>query len=346
MSVQVTKGGIEVAPASDAPTAGWDALVGRSPHATAFHRRAFLDVVADHLDATLHLLVGYKGQEPVGLFPVFEVTRNLVTTAFSPPPGVEMSQLGPVMLGLDGAKRRRVEKRTHRFVEGCLEWVEDSFDPSYVSVRPHVGYDDHRPFVWNGFDLTPRYTYVVDLRPGPEEVMAAFSSDARRNVRSTDDDAYAIEEEEGEAPDAIDRVVDHLERRHENRGVDYALAPALLHDLARALPDGELRTYVCRVDGSYAGGMIALDDGRTVYRWQGGARPLRDVEVPVNDLLDWRIMADAMDRGRERYDLMGANTPELCEYKSKFGPELAAYAHAERGTRTMRFVSDLYRRFR
>jgi len=342
MSLEVTKGGIEVGPGADAPTTDWDALVERSPHGAVFHRRAFLEVVADHTGATLHPLVGYKGQEPVGLFPVFELTRNLVTAAFSPPPGVEMSTLGPAMLGLDGVKRRRAEKRTHRFVKGCLDWVEDSLAPSYVNVRTHPRYADHRPFTWNEFDLTPRYTYVVDLRPGPEEVMAAFSSDARSNVRRTDDEAYTIDEA---GPGTIDRIVDHLERRHEDRGVDYALDSSFLHRVADALPDGSFRTYVCRVDGSYAGGMIALDDGTTVYRWQGGARPLRDVSVPVNDLLDWRVMADAMDRGRDRYDLVGANTRELCEYKSKFGPELRTYVESERGTRTMRLVSDLYRRF-
>lgn len=342
MSLQTTRGGIEIAPIDGSAANDWDSLVDRSPQGTVFHYRAFLETVADEVGATLHPLVGHKGQEPVGLFPVFEITRNVVTTVFSPPPRVGLPQLGPAMLGMDGLKRRRAEKRIHRFVEGSLEWIEETLRPSYVNVRTHPDYVDLRPFVWQEFDVNHQYTYVVDLQPGPEAVLADFSSDARRNVRSTDEDEYTIVEGGDEA---IDPIITHLVRRHEEQGLDFPLDAAFVRAVAAALGDDGLRAYVCRVDGDYAGGMIVLDDGDTIYRWQGGARPPSNVAVPVNDLLDWHVMEAAMARGRTRYDLVGANTPDLCEYKSKFGPALVPYAEAERGTRTMRFVSNLYRRF-
>ncbi|MFB6079806.1 MAG: GNAT family N-acetyltransferase [Haloferacaceae archaeon] len=336
----VTNGGIEIRPAAvDAET--WNGYVEQSRQGTAFHYRQFLDVVADHADATVHKLVGYKGQEPVGLFPVFEIRKGPVTTAFSPPPNMGLSQMGPAMLNLGGMKRRREEKRVHRFVEAGLEWIDRVVAPSYVHVRTHHSYGDHRPFIWNGFDLSSRYTYVVDLSPGADEVIGEFSSDARRNVRRTDDDDYRIEER---GAGAVGAVIDHVDRRHRRQGLDFPVTAAFVGDLFDRLPDGTIRAYVCEVDGEYASGMITLEDDRTVYRWEGGARPLHDVDVPVNDLLDWRVITDAIDRGRTQYDLLGANTPQLCDYKSKFGPELVSYQAAESGTRTMRLFSRLYRR--
>ncbi|MDG5776846.1 GNAT family N-acetyltransferase [Haloarculaceae archaeon H-GB1-1] len=342
-NVSITNRGIEVTAADADQRERWNGFVDRSAQGSAFHYDEFLDVVADHLDATVHRLVGFKGQEPVGIFPVFELRKGISTAVFSPPPDMGLSQMGPAMLNVDKLKRRKAEKRRRRFIGGALDWIEDVVDPSYVHVRTHYRHQDHRPFVWNDFDLSPRYTYVLDLTPGKDEIMTEFSSDARRNVRNTDDDAFEIEER---GIDAVADIVDHLRRRHEEQGISYPVTADFVSDLYRNLPDGTVRTYVCTVDGSYASGMITLEDETSVYRWQGGARPMGDVTLPVNDLVDWRVISDAIDRGKERYDLIGANTPQLCEYKSKFGPELESYQAAERGTRTMRMVSRLYQRLR
>jgi hypothetical protein len=343
VDVSITNSGIEVTVAGPDQRDRWNDYADRSEQGSVFHYDEFLDVVGRHVDATVHRLVGFKGQEPVGIFPVFEVQKGLSTAVFSPPPDMGLSQLGPAMLNVGKLKRRRAEKRRRRFIEGSLDWIDRFVDPSYVHVRTHYRHRDHRPFAWNDFELTPRYTYVLDLTPGSEEVMAEFSSDARRNVRSTDDDAFEIRER---GTEALDDIFEHLRRRHDEQDVHFPVTTEFARDLYRSLPDGAMRAYVCTVDGTYATGMVTLEDETAVYRWQGGARPMGDVDIPVNDLTDWRVISDAIDRGKERYDLIGANTPKLCEYKSKFGPQLERYQSAERGTRTMRMVSRLYQRFR
>lgn len=340
-STTVTNDGIDVRPVE--PDDDWDRLVEQSAQGTVFQTAAFLDVVASHVDARLHRLVGFKGQEPVGVFPVFELTRGFTTAAFSPPPDMGLAQMGPALCNVNKLKQRTAEKRTRRFLGGCLDWVDAALDPSFVHVRTHRRLGDTRAFAWNGFDLTPRFTYVLDLTPGADALIERFSSDARRNVRNTDDDAYEIRER---GADGVAPVVEHLQERHDDQGVHYPVDREFVADLARALPEGTLRTAVLTVDGEYAGGMITVEDDETVYRWQGGARPRGDPGVPVNDLLDWHVITSAIDRDRTSYDLVGANTPKLCEYKSKFGPALESYTAAERSTRTMRMVSQLYQRLR
>jgi hypothetical protein len=335
----VTEEGIEVRPAPDDD--GWNQRVDRGETGTAFHYREFLEATAEHVDARLHRLVGYKGDQPVGLFPAFERRTGPFKTVFSPPPNAGLSQLGPVILHPDGAKYRRRERRTHRFVGATLRWIEEVLGPQYVHLRTHTAHHDARPFGWNGLDTTTRYTYLVDLTRSPEEVVGAFSSDARRNVRRTDDDAYRVERR-GAAGAAA--VVDHLARRHREQGLDPPVSGEFVASLFDRLPSDRVRATVCEVDGDYAGGLVTVEDDRTVYRWQGGARPERDVDVPVNDLLDWHVIRAAADRGRARYDLVGANTPALCEYKSKFGPRLATYHAAETDNLPLKAAARLYRR--
>ncbi|GAB7011594.1 GNAT family N-acetyltransferase [Halorubrum trueperi] len=318
----------------------WDALVARADETTPFHRRAALDVIAAHSDTDLHPLVGYVGEEPAGLFPVFERSVGPVSVAFSPPPNLKVPSLGPATFADPAMKRRKRERRHRRFVESALSVVDDEIAPSFVTVRAGVGYDDPRPFVWNGFEPTPRFTYHVDLTPGQDSLLAETSSDLRSNLRKTDDDAFEIVD--GGRP-GMEQVVVNARRRHEEQGISYGVTPAFARDLSRAIPEA-VTAKICRVDGVFAGGTIVLSDDDTAYRWQSVAD--FDAPVPAGDLLDWHVIRDAIDRGLETYDLVGANNRRLCGYKSKFAPDVATHYRLQRSGRLMDAVANLYLRVR
>ncbi|WP_132060432.1 lipid II:glycine glycyltransferase FemX [Halorussus amylolyticus] len=339
MSVTIEKNGISIARADEDDLERWNDFVERSPQANVFHYREALEVQAEHADARLHPLVGYKGQEPVGVLPVFETRKGGMTMAFSPAPGLWVSYLGPALLNQAKLKRRKAERRNRLFVEGCLDWVERELGPKYTQIRPDPSYRDVRPFEWSDFDVTVRHTYEVDLTPGADDVLMSFSSDARNNIR-TDGDFRVYEG----GPDEIEAVVSQVRERHREQDESYGVTPAFVTELYERLPEGAVRPYACEIDGEIAGGMVALEFGDTVYRWQGGAKHDRD--LPVNDLVDWAIVTDAIDRGLERYDLVGANEQRLCEYKAKFGPELRSYYSVENGTRVTNALSSVYKKFR
>jgi hypothetical protein len=329
---------IEVQPLSDHDE--WDGLLDSAADATPFHRRAALDVFAAHTGTTLHPLVGYKGQEPVGLLPVFELRKGPLTAAFSPPPGRKISYLGPVFLAAPNAKQRKRERTHRRFIESAMSYVDEAVGPRYVNVRTPPAYDDPRPFLWDGFDPTPRYTYHVDLARDPETVLAAASSDLRSNVRKTPADDFEIE---SGGRDGMRRVIRNARERHAEQGVTYNVSPAFVDDLAGAIPE-QIESHVCTVDGEFVGGTVVLVDDDAVYRWQS----VVDFEAPVpaQDLLDWHIIERGIERHCERYDLVGANDPRLCEYKAKFAPDVATYYELKRSGAGMDLVAGAYRRLR
>lgn len=340
MSVTIVDNdGISIGRADDFDHHDWNDLVERSPQTNVFHYRESLAVQADHADADLHPLVGYKGQEPVGLFPVFETHKGGMAMAFSPAPNLWVSYLGPALLNHRKLKRRKRERRTKRFVQGCLDWLDREVGPKYSQFRLDPRFRDVRPFEWRDFDVDVRHTYSVDLTPGEEDVLMAFSSDARNNVR-TDGDFRVYEG----GPDEIAAIVSQVRARHDEQGESYGVTPEFVTDLREHLPDGAVRPYACEIAGEFAGGMVALAFDDTVYRWQGGAKHDRD--LPVNDLVDWAIMTDAMDEGFENYDLVGANEERLCGYKAKFAPELRSYYAVQQGTRVTNALSSVYKRLR
>jgi hypothetical protein len=318
----------------------WNDLLEDTAEPTTFHRAEALDVLAEHAGADCHRLVGYKGQEPVGLFPVFTVSRGPVTGAFSPPPNLKLPYLGPAMLDRQPLKRRSRDKRHRRFVDACLDWVDDEHAPKFTQLRTAPGYDDVRPYVWRDYEATPRFTYVIDLERSEDDLIAAFSSDARRNVTDSYDVDYVIREE---GVEGIERIVEQVSERHAEQGESFPLTASFVTDLYEGLPDDVVRPTVCRIDGEFAGGMVNLEYAGTSMCWLGGAKT--DADIPVNDLLDWWYLREAMDRGVTAHDLAGANNARIAPYKAKFAPDLVPYYSLKRGTRALNAVSKLYSAF-
>lgn len=320
---------------------GWDDLVRQAPNGTPFHLSACLQTAAEYAGMEWYPLVGYKGQEPVGLFPLFVHSVGPLTAAFSPPPRLKLPYLGPIRLNFEKLKPRKAQRRNRRFVEGCLDWLDETHAPDYVNIRGTTRYEDTRPFHWASFDITPGYTHVVDLMEPESELLDRFSSDARKNVRDADRDGVEIEE--GGA-DAVERIVDSVRDRLAAQGKSLVVPDRFASDLYRTLPDGVVRPYVCRVDGAFASGILALEFEDTAYRWQGGTKPNGD--LPVNDLLDWHVIREAKRRDVARYDLVGAGDPDISQYKAKFAPSIETYPQLTRSTMLIGAVRDAYKLFR
>jgi hypothetical protein len=331
---------VEVRYATAADVERWDEYVERSSQATFFHQYDALQCQAEHTGATLHPLVGYKGEEPVGLFPAFELAKGPLTGVFSPPPYLWVGYLGPALLNTAKLSQRKTERRNEQFVEGCIERLRSEIGTAYLQITTPPGYDDVRPFKWSGGTVTPKYTYTVDLRPDEEALLNAFSSDARSNIRDAEAVDYSVEVGGHES---IEWLLEQVRQRYEAQGRPYSDSDGFVVDLHDRLPDGQVRPYVLRIDGERIGGLLTVEDADTIYRWQGGVRPAADVDLAVNDVLDWHVMRSAPERGISSYDLVGAGDRSINRYKAKFAPELTPFYRIQDGAWGVPALTHVYR---
>lgn len=330
---------ISVSPLDNA--GDWNDLVERSPQYTPFHRFEALEILAEYSETELYPFCGYKGEEPIGLFPVFVLSRGPVRAAFSPPPSLEINYLGPALLNYEKLKQRKTERRHRRFIEEVQAELQDEINPQYIHVRTGPRYTDPRSFIWNEFEATPEYTYTVDITPDPSDLFMTFSSDIRKNVRGADDTDYELFE--GDGTD-VERIIRMVRSRHDEQDVAFNVSESFARDLYQALPDGTMRAYVCRSEGRFVGGSLTLEDDGELLAWQWVAD--YDIHLAVTDLVNWHVIRQARDRGIERYDLGGANNPRLCGYKAKFNPSIRIYYTLERGNKAMNGLKKLYKRLR
>lgn len=329
---------IEIRKATKEDAGQWNRAVEQSDQASPFHYYEALKLIEEYSGLELHPLIGLKGQEPVGILPVFERKIGPLTLVLSPPDGLEIFYLGVALANPSELKQRKVERRNRQFIEAAVEWLDHTLDPDLTHIRTVDGYIDVRPLKDQEFDVTPYYTYVVDLDREVEDVLMDFSSDARSNIRGAEDTDVAYEITTGGA-NACKRIISRVNDRLENLDVQYDLSPAFAHDLYERLPDGVVRPYECYVEDEAAGGILVLELGDTAYGWQGGTK--YHGEFAINDVLDWHIMRDTMDRGVERYDLYGANLERTSNYKSKFGPKPVPNYSAMRRSTQAEVLSEI-----
>ncbi|MFC4541752.1 GNAT family N-acetyltransferase [Halosolutus amylolyticus] len=314
-----------------------------------FHVPAALSVVENHTDGDLRLFAGYKGQQPVALLPVFVSERSLGArtvgkTVFSPPLGLGIPRLGPVIDPMS-PKRRKRERINGEFATSVLDSLDVDRRTTLFRMVTPLDDSDPRPYRWNGLNVTPEFTYVVDVSTGDlEDVMGSFSKSLRNEMRRWEELDLSIE---CEGIDAALRVYEDVVDQYAEFDESAPMTRSFLREFLTELPDDRWRVYVARTpDGEYASGIITLFSDDIAYYWQGGVAASYE-SVSVNNLLHRAILEDLLsDPALDTitgYDLVGANTERLCDYKGKFNGELRQYYVVESAGLEMQLAKSAYR---
>ena len=306
----------------------------------AFHTPEALEVVDRHTSGDLRLYAGYKGEQAVALLPLFVRTQPFGTVATSPPPSFSIPHLGPILMPTS-PKRSKRERLNRKFTRGVLETVigDGIVDLFRMTAAPR--YRDPRPYRWTGLDVHTSFTYRLDIDvPSFDAINGQFSKALRREMRKGDELDVHIE---AEGIHGARQIYDDISARYDEQDEAFGVTWPFVRDLVNALDD-RTQSFVARDgDGDYLGGIIALYGSETMYYWQGGSRASYD-GISVNSLLHRALIRDAIENREDvvEYDLVGANTERLCDYKAKFGAELVPYYTIESSGLGMEIAKRAY----
>ncbi|ELY60730.1 GNAT family N-acetyltransferase [Natronolimnohabitans innermongolicus] len=296
-----------------------------------FHRPEALQVLEEYWSGRLLLYGGYRGEQLVGLMPLFVRTIAGVTAVLSPPPGFSVPRLGPILLPASPKPHKR-ERTNREFVEQVLEKVGADDPLTLVGTVATPAYADPRPFRWHGFDVEPRFTYSIDLADRDiDDVMMSFSKDLRTEIRDAQELPLTVSVAD---VDAAAFVYDRYQDRFEEQGLSMPTSRDFAIDLVHALGD-HARVYVVEgPDGERLSGILVLYSDEVAYSWMGGT-PAYYEGTSVNGLLEKHLMSDILTEPELEsivaYDLGNANKEQLVEQKSKYAPELVSHYELKSG---------------
>lgn len=308
-----------------------------------FHTSEALRVLDEHGAGELRLLGGYKGQQLVGLLPLFVRERFGVRLVLSPPLGFGIQRLGPVVMPTSPKQRKR-EKVNRTFTEKAIEAVDAANPRTLFRMSCDTEYDDPRPYRWNGFNVDPGFTYRLDLASTtPDEVLKSFSKSLRREIQDGEETDIMIRTQ-GRV--GLRHIYKTIQDRYDEQDMNVPLSWEFMRDLVETLGE-RARVYVAESgDGEFLSGIVALYSNDMAYFWKGGARSTHQ-DLSVNSLLHWRIIKDVItDPPRasiDQYDLHSANNDRIVQYKSKFGGELVPYYRIESRGLPMTATKKAYR---
>lgn len=332
--------GIQVGIFEDSCSKEWDQWIQSAPKATVFHRDGWLRRAAEDSGTRLIRFVCQKeGEGPVCLIPGFVQRKGPFRILHSPPPGCGIPYLGPVFLHRS-ERQHRVEADRIDSVTAWLEYIEDSGIASLLRIVAAPGIDDVRPFLWKGFRANPLYTYCLDLSQGEKEIREGFDKRIRKRIQ-TRFETSGVEEVTNTGL-GIAELHELLMKKYADQGRLLGFSVRYLNRLNEVFGDTEMGFRGFKSNGRLLTGVVYLKTAERWTAWIGGVGPPKEYNGLVEQL-HWKNIQEAIAANVKIYERIGANTPHLCESKSKYNFRPVSYFELIRGTLSARGALCAYK---
>jgi lipid II:glycine glycyltransferase (peptidoglycan interpeptide bridge formation enzyme) len=304
----------------------WDDIVASSASGTLYHTWEWLRIVEKHSQSKLFPLVFFDSEDdaPFGAIPLFYMKKLGLKMVFSPPPRAAIT-LGPILLN-KGYKQHKFELAYLEFQANIDRFIK-RLGANYTSITTSLNLPDVRPFSWAGYTVSPCYTYKVDLSQGEEIIWEHLSRYLKKNIKHAEKNGVDIIKITDNSK--LDYIYNSLEKRYAEKHSNFSLHKDYIQHLVEQFGKSTIEILVAIHNEKEVGALICTAYKHTLTTWVGGFRGISNKQG-ANELLHWRAMSNAINEGYHWFEIMGANTRHLCEFKARFCPDIFIYFHMKK----------------
>jgi len=314
----------------------WDTLVDRSPQGTIFHTLEWLKINAKHTDSQLFLFVGYLGNEPVAAIPIFYRKRNFFKLLSSPLGSTLIPHLGPIFPDYDLHKQYKREFYFREFQKELDEFLIQNLKPDRISISTSPNLLDIRPFIWNDYQVIPKYNYIKDITD-LDTLWNGFKKELRKNIEKVEHEGCVIEQ--AGLPE-FQFITQSIYRRFDEQEMEFLASHEYLLDIFNAYYPAHLKIFIAKINGIPITGIVVTLYKNTLSIWIGATQTTSKGLYPV-DLLHWKIIEWGNMNGYKKCEILGANIPSISYYKSRYNFDLEIYFSVSKTHTTYRIVDSL-----
>ena len=259
-------------------------------------------------------------------WPIYEEQRGLFHVITLPP---LTHRLGPWLDLGDATKSARRYEVEKDLTNELLEQL-----PSYdiLQINCHSGITNMLPFVWNGFEETARYTYVIDLAQSEEELWGALRENIRRESRK------ARKQLTIETTTDIEACIKLIGKSYARQGNPNPFDSQPMRRLDAACAQrGRREILVARDEsGALHAALYLVWDSKVTYYLAGGADPeLRT--SGAHSLLVWEAILRSKARSVE-FDMTGSMVESIERFFRAFGGQQRVYFSLNKMSRRARIA--------
>lgn len=304
----------------------WDSLVEETSEGTIFHSLNWLKIIEKHTSSKLHPLIGFKGGEIVGVFPLFrqDFMFSFLKTVLSPHGSSLVPYLGPLFLKYNEHKQDKKESIL-KDLQAAFEDFIQHISADYVSIVLSPGFLDIRPYQWSGYDVRPCYTYIQNLSD-IESLWNGLKKQLRKNINNAERRGVTVNE--GNKKD-LDFLYSSVFQRLKEQQLFLEIPKEYLYDLYDTFYPRNLRIFTAEYKGEKVGGLLITCYKDKVSVWFGAVKSEFSGLYP-NDLLHWTVMKWTNEQGFRKFEIIGANSPTISFFKARYNLNLQLYFSASK----------------
>jgi lipid II:glycine glycyltransferase (peptidoglycan interpeptide bridge formation enzyme) len=213
----------------------------------------------------------------------------------------------------DGEKRVARLSREKKIAALVAEYIKKEFRTIYVRFSPEV--TDMQPFIWAGYSVGVRYTYIVDISD-LDKTWIELEATRRTNIRKAERAGLRVRQDL-ELNELLDVIGATLQRQDTS---DY---PSMIRRYDDYLGRfGKRKIFgICNTEGELVAGIYVAWDNKRSYYLSGGYRDGSYRGAPAMAL--WEAMKFTRNElGLQQFDLAGSMVPGIEKFFRFFGGEL------------------------
>jgi hypothetical protein len=333
---------MEITIASDTDQSVWDDIVVNSNEGTLFHTWKWLKIMEKHnskkffsgrYNGKLSPLIVWKGKEIVGLMPIFFYDTPHTKMTCSPPFSVEVGYLGPILKKKFDITAYKQQLDFHEFYKTIDDFLKNTLKSNYIKIKTSPGITDLRPFVWSNYEITPDYTYLIDLSAGEKKIWENFSHSARKRISNAKKNGITVSIGEKEDVELIYNLLSRRQRIHATK--EY------ISEIVENFPPENTKIFIAKKDDIPLTGRIVICYKNKVSAWMG--TPKCSINgISPNYLLYWESILWACNNNYNHFEIIGAADPTTYPFKVQFSGEITPFYSLKWHSSFYRVMSSLY----
>jgi len=222
------------------------------------------------------------------------------------------------------------EAERPEFLERIFDDVEGLPYSRVISLDPRLCFSESRP---DTYACAPKQTFSIPTSP-LEKAISAFSESTRRQFnRSKEDLIFQTNNL------SVSNLCEMVAAGYEHHGRRAPLSREKMEAMAAAVSGFTLARQLGIFDvrtNELQAGIVLLLNNTTAWYWLAGSE-----RGPAMTVLLAHTIHFLHEQNVGHFDLMGANTDGISEFKRRFGGILIQYRHWQRLNWSNRFVSVL-----
>jgi len=200
------------------------------------------------------------------------------------------------------------------------------------SFSPEI--NDTQPFIWNSFNVTPNYTYIIDLKLSEPEVWELMESEKKATIRKAEKDGVEVRLET-DLKVVYELVLMTFSRQYKK--VDKEALKKILFEFANS---NNSFAYCSYFGGQPVAVVFCVYDNNTVYNLLAGYDN-KNKHRGAGAAALWQAVKHAQVLERNHFDFEGSMQPQIERYFRGFGGRLVTYYKISKAKSPLKLLLSL-----